>query len=101
MSDNELVPHQIQAVPESVDSDVSTQQPVQRNPQFRPTPRATRRLPYSQRQIRFREMVESVVQMLLGFTRNWNEAREMIDLVQEILEEECAERFSPDSEEND
>ena len=46
-------------------------------------------------------MVEGVVKMLLGFTSNRYEARWMIDLVNELLEEECAVRFGADSEEND
>ena len=98
MSDDESVPHQIQAVPESVDSDVSTQQPVQRNPPFQPTQRATRRLPFQRQQLRYGEMVQGVVRMLLRFTSNSHEAREMIDFVKEIMEEEYAERFTPDNE---
>ena len=102
MSDDKLVPHGIQAVPESVDSEVSKQQPVQRGePPFGHIPRATRRIPYSRRQLQVGVMVEGVVKMLLGFTSNLYEARWMIDLVNELLEEECAVRFGADSEDND
>ena len=102
MSEDESVPHQIQAVPERVDSDVLTQQPVQRGePPFGHIPRATRRIPYSRRQLQVGVMVEGVVKMLLGFTSNRYEARWMIDLVNELLEEESVVRFGADSEDID
>ena len=101
MSEDKFMPHQIQAVPERLDSEVSTQQPVIREPPFGHIPRATKRILYSRRQLQVWVMVEGVVKMLLGFTSNRYEARWMIDLVNELLEEECAVRFGADSEDND